>query len=145
MDRPTYLMTDPSRFDVSYRINPWMDPKGWTPAHAAAARAGSAALRAALVATGAHVETIEAVKGLPDLVFPANAAVVLDGKVLLARFRYPERQGEEPIFRTAFLQLKRRGLVRDVIDLPDHLFHEGAGDCIWDAVRGHFWGGHGPR
>src|SRR6478735_5326176 len=111
MDRPTFLMTDPACFDVSYRINPWMDPKGWTPAHAKAAREGSAALRAALTAAGAHVETIEAVKGLPDLVFPANAAVVLDGKVLLARFRFPERQGEEAVFRSAFATLQKRGLI----------------------------------
>lgn len=145
MDRPTFLMTDPSCFDVSYRINPWMDPKGWTPAHAAAARAGSAALRAALVASGAQVETIGAVKGLPDLVFPANAAVVLDGKVLLARFRYPERQGEEPVFRSVFQRLKTRGLVHEIVDLPEDLFHEGAGDAIWDAERRLFWCGYGPR
>ena len=145
MDRPTFLMTDPACFDVSYRINPWMDPKGWTPAHAAAAREGSAALRAALTAAGAHVETIEAVKGLPDLVFPANAAVVLDGKVLLARFRHPERQGEEPILRSVFQRLKTRGLVREIVDLPEGLFHEGAGDAIWDAGRQIFWCGHGPR
>ncbi|MBJ7411344.1 MAG: amidinotransferase [Phenylobacterium sp.] len=145
MDRPTFLMTDPACFDVSYRINPWMDPKGWTPALAAAALAGSAALRAALLAAGAHVETIEAVKGLPDLVFPANAAVVLDGKVLLARFRYPERQGEEPILRSVFQRLKTRGLVREIVDLPEGLFHEGAGDAIWDADRRLFWCGHGPR
>jgi len=145
MDRPTFLMTDPGCFDVSYRINPWMDPKGWTPAHAAAACAGSAALRAALIASGAHVETIEAVKGLPDLVFPANAAVVLDGKVLLARFRHPERQGEEPVFRSVFQRLKTRGLVHEIVDLPDGLFHEGAGDAIWDADRRFFWCGYGPR
>ena len=145
MDRPTFLMTDPGCFDVSYRINPWMDPKGWTPAHAAAACAGSAALRAALTAAGAHVETIGAVKGLPDLVFPANAAVVLDGKVLLARFRHPERQGEEPILRSVFQRLKTRGLVREIVDLPEGLFHEGAGDAIWDADRRLFWCGHGPR
>ncbi len=145
MDRPTFLMTDPACFDVSYRINPWMDPRGWTPAHAEAAVAGSAALRDALVAAGARVETIEAVKGLPDLVFPANAAVVLDGKVLLARFRYPERQGEEPILRSVFQRLKTRGLVREIVDLPEGLFHEGAGDAIWDADRRLFWCGHGPR
>lgn len=115
MDRPTFLMTDPACFDVSYRINPWMDPRGWTAAHARAACEGSAALRTALVAAGARVETIEAVRGLPDLVFPANAAVVLDGKVLLARFRHPERQGEEPVFRSVFQRLRTRGLVDRIV------------------------------
>lgn len=145
MDQPTYLMTDPGCFDVSYRINPWMDPKGWTPAHAEAACAASAGLRAALEATGAHVETIGAVKGLPDLVFPANAAVVLDGRALMARFRHPERQGEEPVFRAVFQRLKTRGLIEEVIDFPEGIFHEGAGDAIWDADRRLFWCGHGPR
>ena len=143
--RPFFLMTDPACFDVRYRINPWMDPRGWTPAHAKAAGAASRALRAALRAAGAHVETIGAVTGLPDLVFPANAAVVLDGRVLLARFRHPERQGEEPVFRAAFQGLRKRGLVREIVDLPEGLFHEGAGDAIWDAERALFWCGFGPR
>ena len=143
--RPSFLMTDPSCFDVSYRINPWRKPEAWSAADAAAAKAASEALRAALEAAGAHVETIGAVKGLPDLVFPANAAVVLDGRVLLARFRHPERQGEEPIFREVFHRLKVRGIVHDLVDLPEGLFHEGAGDAIWDAERRLFWCGYGPR
>jgi len=146
--RPLFLMTEPTGFEVCYQINPWMKPEAWRAdpdACRAEAQAASATLKRALVATGARVESLEGVRGLPDLVFPANAAVVLDGRVLLARFRYPERQGEEAVFRSAFLQLKRRGLVREVVDLPDHLFHEGAGDAIWDAARGHFWGGYGPR
>lgn len=145
MDRPTYLMTDPACFDVSYRINPWMDPSAWSAADAAAAREGSAALRTALEAAGAHVEIIGAVKGLPDLVFPANAAVVLDGRALMARFRHPERQGEEPVFRAVFQKLKSRGLVHDIVDFPEGVFHEGAGDAIWDADRRLFWCGFGPR
>jgi len=148
MPRPLFLMTEPSGFEVCYQINPWMQPSAWRAdpgACRARAEASSAALKRALRATGAEVETLEGVRGLPDLVFPANAAVVLDGRVLVARFRCPERQGEEAIFRSAFLKLKRRGRVREVVELPEHLFHEGAGDAIWDAVRGCFWGGYGQR
>jgi N-dimethylarginine dimethylaminohydrolase len=143
--RPLFLMTDPSCFEVCYRINPWMRPKAWTADSLAAAKLASARLRAALTSAGAKVETIGAVRGLPDLVFPANGAVVLDGKVLLARFRHPERQGEEAIFRSVFTRLQARGLVDEVVDLPDGVFQEGAGDSIWDADRGHFWVGFGPR
>lgn len=143
--QPFFLMTDASAFDVRYKINPWMDPRGWTPADAAAARGASKTLRSALENAGARVEVLGAVNGLPDLVFPANAAVVLDGTVLLARFRHPERQGEEAVSRAAFQSLKTRGLVREIVDLPDGLFHEGAGDAIWDADREHFWCGYGPR
>jgi N-dimethylarginine dimethylaminohydrolase len=143
-----FLMTDPAHYEVCYQINPWMKPATWRDerdACLAAARRASDGLKAALIAHGAQVETVEAARGLPDLVFPANAAVVLDGKVLLARFRHPERQGEEAIFRSAFHQLKARGVVQEVMDLPDGLFHEGAGDAIWDLGRQLFWAGYGPR
>jgi N-dimethylarginine dimethylaminohydrolase len=146
--RPLFLMTEPVGFEVSYQINPWMQPAAWR-ADPAACRSraleASAALRRALIEAGALVEQVGAVKGLPDLVFPANAAVVLDGRALLARFRCPERQGEEAIFRTAFTRLQRRGLVGELIDLPEGLFLEGAGDAIWDAGRGLFWTGYGQR
>ena len=148
MTAPLFLTTDPSAFEVSYQINPWMRPSAWRAdagAHLAAARAASDGLHAALEAAGAHVETIGAVRGLPDLVFPANAATVLDGTALLARFRHPERQGEEAIFREVFARLRKRGLSREVVELPDHLFHEGAGDAIWDAGRNLIWAGYGPR
>ena len=145
MTQPFFLMTDPSAFDVSYRINPWMQPGAWSPEMAARAASSSAALRQALVSAGAHVETIGGVRGLPDLVFPANAAVVLDGQALMARFRHPERQGEEAVFRAAFQRLRARGVIRNIVDLPEELFHEGAGDAIWDAERRLFWAGYGPR
>ena len=141
----TYLMTDPAHFDVSYQINPWMKPDAWSAdAHAAALRA-SAALTKAIRSIGGEIETVGAVKGLPDLVFPANAAVVLDRKVLVARFAHPERQGEEAIFRAAFEDLQSRGLVDSIHELPIGVFQEGAGDGIWDADRGFFWVGYGQR
>jgi N-dimethylarginine dimethylaminohydrolase len=144
----TFLMTDARHFGVTYQINPWMRPEIWQADQAGltmAALASQAALRAALERTGARVRTLSAVADLPDLVFPANAAIVLDGRVLVARFRHPERQGEEEIFRTVFQNLKTRGLVDDVTDLPEGVLQEGAGDCIWDKDRGFFWAGHGQR
>jgi N-dimethylarginine dimethylaminohydrolase len=142
---PFLLMTDPTAFEVCYQINPWMRPEAWRSDHAEAALNASAALRAALVSAGFHVETLGAVRGLPDLVFPANAAVVLNGRVLAARFRHPERQGEEAVFLSAFEALKRRGVVSDIVRPPEGVIQEGAGDCIWDADRRLFWAGYGPR
>ena len=144
-EHPFILMTDPEAFEVCYQINPWMRPDAWRGDLAPAAKAASAQLAAALRAAGAHVETIGAVRGLPDLVFPANAAVVLDGRVLTARFRHAERQGEEAVFLTTFEALKRRGVVHDIVRLPEGVLQEGAGDCIWDADRRLFWAGYGPR
>jgi N-dimethylarginine dimethylaminohydrolase len=79
------------------------------------------------------------------MVFPANAAVVLDGTALMARFRHPERRGEEAEFLRAFQDLQSRGLIDRIVSLPAGLRHEGAGDALWDASRGLFWVGHGPR
>src|SRR6185295_8561250 len=88
------LMCAPEHFAVSYAINPWMDPASWASdraAQAAASRREWAALRRALSANGAAIELVPPAAGVPDLVFTANAAVVLDRKALLARFRHPER------------------------------------------------------
>ncbi len=145
---PLFLMTDPSHFDVCYRINPWMRPDAWhadPKASRAAAITASEQLARALHRLGARIETLPGVAGLPDLVFPANAAVVLDRRVLLARFRYPERQGEEQVFRSAFRTFAKQGLVDDIVELTGDIYQEGAGDCIWDADRGFFWAGYGPR
>jgi N-dimethylarginine dimethylaminohydrolase len=145
--QPTYLMTEATAFDVAYTINPWMQPDVWgadATANRRAALAGSAALRIALEDSGAVVHTVPAVTGQPDLVFPANAGVVLDGKALVARFRHPERRGEEPHFMAAFHRLKAEGLLTDVAQI-EGCYQEGAGDCIWDASRNLFWVGSGPR
>jgi N-dimethylarginine dimethylaminohydrolase len=142
-----FLMCRPEHFAVSYAINPWMDPQSWARdgrAHAAAAREWDA-LHRKLIALGGAVEHIPPAPGLPDLVFTANAAVVLDRKVLLARFRHAERRREEPHFETAFRSLQARGLVDAVRTLPETVVLEGAGDCVWDATRELFWMGHGPR
>jgi N-dimethylarginine dimethylaminohydrolase len=142
--RPTFLMTDPDHFQVAYEINPWMKPGAWSADPAAmvkAARRGWEALKLALERAGAEVIVMPGVEGLPDLVFPANAAVALDGKALAARFRFPERDGETPHFHAA---LAAAGCFDEVVDI-EGVFQEGAGDCIWDANRQLFWTASGPR
>ncbi len=142
------LMCPPDHFGVAYKINPWMDPNSWGRSDrtlAAASRAEWAALNRALTELGAEIDLVPPVPGVPDLVFTANAAVVLDRVALLARFRYPERQREEAYFEAAFRSLQGRGLIDAVRMLPAGLMLEGAGDCVWDEARGLFWIGFGPR
>ncbi len=146
--RPHLLVTDPAHFEVSYAINPWMRPGAWSAdpaAHQAAARASFEALVSAFEGAGARVEALAGAPGLPDMVFPANAAVVLNGRAMMARFRCPERQGEEAVFTAAFERLRTRGVLTEVIELPKGRLQEGAGDAIWDATRQFFWVGYGPR
>ncbi len=81
----------------------------------------------------------------PDMVFAANLAVVFNRRCVPARFRYPERRGEEAHFRAALESLIARRLVDEIVSLPPNLVQEGAGDCIWDESRQIFWAGYGPR
>jgi N-dimethylarginine dimethylaminohydrolase len=143
-----FLMCAPDHFGVAYKINPWMDPNSWgrsDRALAAASRAEWAAFHHALVELGAEISLVPPALGVPDLVFTANAAVVLDGVALLARFRHPQRQREEAHYEAAFRSLQGRGLIDAVRMLPADLVLEGAGDCVWDETRNLFWIGFGPR
>lgn len=146
--RPTFLVCPPDHFDVHYRINPWMQPEQWSQHSVellSGARLGWRRLIDTLRSLGAAVISLPARQGLPDLVFTANAAVVLNGTVLLARFRHPERRGEEPHVAQFFNELRRGGVVDEVHELPAGIELEGAGDCVWDATRQLFWVGHGQR
>jgi N-dimethylarginine dimethylaminohydrolase len=146
--QPRFLMCPPRHFAVSYSINPWMDPNAWAGGGAAlhaAAQQQWLGLRRALSRAGAAIELVPPAPGLPDLVFTANAAVVLGGKAALARFRHGERAGEEPVFAAAFRELAGRGLIADTLQMPEGLTFEGAGDCLFDAHRRLFWLGCGFR
>jgi N-dimethylarginine dimethylaminohydrolase len=146
--RPTFLMTDPAHYDVAYQINPWMKPGVWgadPAAHRAAAVAAWRTLRETLEDHGAAVHVTPGAAGLPDMVFPANAGVVLGRRALVARFRCPERAGEERHFLAAFEALRAGGVIDEVEMIEAGCFHEGAGDGIWDAARQLFWAGSGPR
>jgi N-dimethylarginine dimethylaminohydrolase len=141
-------MCQPDHFGVVYAINPWMKPQDWkrqASLLAAQSRREWAMLRRVLTNRGAAVELIAPCQNLPDLVFTANAAVVLDRKALLARFRYPQRQAEERHFEAAFRSLQARGIIDAVHALPRGLVLEGAGDCVFDSTRNLFWMGYGPR
>src|ERR1700685_4757268 len=87
-----YLMCPPDHFAVNYAINPWMRPE--VPVDAVTAMRQWAVLRQTYLELGHDVRTIEPVPGLPDMVFAANGATVVDGTVLGARFRYPQRAAE---------------------------------------------------
>jgi ornithine aminotransferase len=145
---PHLLLCAPEHFEVSYRINPWMEPDAWTNGatrFAASAREGWRQLRDAYLGLGARIETMPPQPGLPDMVFTANSAVVLDGKVVLARFLNPERRGEEAHGQRMFEALTRRGIVQSLHETPAGVWFEGAGDAIWDQHRRLFWMGYGQR
>ncbi|HZR51815.1 MAG TPA: arginine deiminase-related protein [Streptosporangiaceae bacterium] len=118
-----YLMCPPEHFDVTYAINPWMHPDRG--ADRAVAMRQWAALRDLYLSLGHDVRIIEPVPGLPDMVFAANGATVVDGKVLGARFRYPQRAAEAE----AYLDWFRISGYEDLWD-ADHV-NEGEGDILF--------------
>src|SRR5437879_7793680 len=87
-----YAMTPPDFFAVEYAINPWMDVG--TPVDAHLARAQWDALHQTYLRLGHHVDLIEPVPGLPDMVYAANGGFIAHGIALVARLRFAERAGE---------------------------------------------------
>ncbi|WSV63718.1 amidinotransferase [Streptomyces sp. NBC_01013] len=95
-----YLMCAPSHFKVTYSINPWMDPT--KPVDLPLAQTQWEDLRDRYRALGHTVELLTADPELPDMVFAANGATVIDGRVLGARFAYQERFPEAAAHRDWF-------------------------------------------
>jgi N-dimethylarginine dimethylaminohydrolase len=120
--RRHYLMCRPDHFAVSYAINPWMDPR--TGADRGRAIGQWQALRAAYLGLGHEVSLIEPIAGLPDMVFAANGALVVGGRVYGARFAHDERAAEGPAYAEWF---RRRGF--DHVREPRHV-NEGEGDFL---------------
>jgi N-dimethylarginine dimethylaminohydrolase len=132
----TYLMCAPEFFTVSYAINPWMRPSD-NPVDTSRARQQWEQLRDTFTSLGHTVRTITPEAGLPDMVFAANGACVIDGKVLGARFRHPERAAEGPAYRRWFAEQGYR-----VVAEP-RVVNEGEGDLVF-AGRA-ILAGHGFR
>ncbi|MFI7104087.1 dimethylargininase [Streptomyces sp. NPDC050161] len=93
-------MCEPRYFDVQYAINPWMS-RG-APVDTARARLQWQTLVDAYRAHGHAVETVKPVAGLPDMVFAANAALVLGGRVFGSSFHAPERRPESAEYESWF-------------------------------------------
>lgn len=95
-----YLMCEPVHFTVSYEINPWMNSQ--RPTDTALALRQWHTLHETYLELGHTVDLIAPLPGLPDMVYAANGATVIDGLVYSARFRFPQRQGEGPAYQKWF-------------------------------------------
>ncbi len=134
----SYLMCPPDYFGVFYEINPWM--------HTDVAPDRDLAQRqwhdlvANLRRAGATVHVMEAVDGLPDLVFTANAGLVNGKTFIPSRFTCSERRPEVP-YNNAWFQAHDFE-VSDFSEDPN-LFFEGCGDAF--IVRNQLVAGWGFR
>jgi N-dimethylarginine dimethylaminohydrolase len=119
----SFLMCPPAYFDVTYSINPWMRPD--QPVSPDRAMRQWERLRQVYVDLGHAVRIIAPVPGLPDMVFAANGATMVNGQVLGARFRHPERAGEAAAYLDWF---RASGFPR--VRTPRHI-NEGEGDILF--------------
>ncbi len=136
--KPFLLMCPPDHFGVSYVINPWMEPHVGLSDHARAV-AQWRELRETLSAR-ATIEEIAPARGLPDMVFTANAGFAHGDTAIVSRFNAPVRRGEELHFRRWFAT---RGY--EIAPWPEDVCFEGAGDALFDEARKIIWCGHGFR
>ncbi|MCG8970162.1 dimethylargininase [Streptomyces flaveolus] len=119
--RRRFLVCEPRHFAVQYAINPWMC--SGEPVHTGRALTQWRALIDTYRLHGHTVDTVTPVPGLPDMVFAANAALVVAGRVFGSLFHAPERRPESVPYETWF-----KGAGFDV-HLPEAVC-EGEGDLV---------------
>lgn len=118
-------MCPPTSYALKYEINPWMSLEN-SPNMGLAQEQWDALYRTLVRDVDATVDLVLQAPDCPDMVFTANAGVVRNGLVLLARFRHPQRQPEEPRFRIWFEQNGYRA-----ISPPAGCNFEGEGDALF--------------
>jgi lysine-ketoglutarate reductase/saccharopine dehydrogenase-like protein (TIGR00300 family) len=131
-------MCAPDHYDVDYVINPWMEGNIHKSSRDKAVEQWQGLHH--ILKEHAIVDLVAPVKGVPDMVFTANAGLVLGKNVVLSRFLHKERQGEEPFFKAWFEQ---NGYT--VYELPKDLPFEGAGDALLDREGRWLWAAYGFR
>jgi N-dimethylarginine dimethylaminohydrolase len=129
------FMCPPEYYGIEYEINPWMSLERQAD-RTLAYRQWEALYRFLTDTIEMKVELIEPVKGLPDMVFTANAGIALDDKFVSSNFRNSERRGESPYFEDWFRKKGYR-----ISNLVPQRFFEGEGDMLFagdaDAYAGY--------
>jgi len=133
-----FLMCPPEYFNVAYIINPWMHGNLRKIDNAVAKQQWRSLYD--ILTDHATVRLVLPQPGSPDMVFTANAGLVKKNRFVVSRFRYPERQYEEPYFADWF---QDRGY--DVSLMPRDVPFEGAGDALFDRGTHCLWMAHGHR
>lgn len=119
------LMCAPTAYGLEYEINPWMSLAN-RPDQSVARAQWDRLYKTLSERVGVQIELVPQSPDCPDMVFTANAGIVRDGSVLLARFRHPERRVEEAPFRAWFEANGFR-----VVAPPPGWSFEGEGDALF--------------
>ncbi|MBI3597930.1 MAG: amidinotransferase [Nitrospirae bacterium] len=131
----TFLTCSPDHYGILYEINPWMSKSRGADSNKARQQWDS--LYKLLTETlGITVEKLSPVQGLPDMVFTANAGLVVGNlagdapRFFMSRFRHDVRQGECLHYEKWFCM---RGFQIEVP--PPNIYFEGEGDALWVGER----------
>lgn len=119
-------MCEPKYYGIEYEINPHMNLKNQAKSDLAHRQYSN--LCDILTRVGTKLHFIEPQKGLPDMCFAANGAVVMKDKVIIAKFKHSERQGESQYYEEWF---RNNGYT--IIPMSDYCIFEGAGDALWSG------------
>src|SRR5881396_2306834 len=118
------LLCPPDYYGIEYEINPWMNrARG---ADAPLAEKQWKGLHAALSKLDCKIHLIQPERGLPDMVFTANAGLTVGRKFIPSNFRHKERAGEQPLFAK---WMEERDY--EVQWLPEKFHFEGEGDALF--------------
>jgi N-dimethylarginine dimethylaminohydrolase len=131
-------MCAPEYFGVRYAINPWMEDQIGQVDSAVALRQWTEFYRT--LQGQAEVHLIDTHSHVPDLVFTANAGLMIDGQFIPSQFKHEERRREEPLFREWFESHSGQ-----ITQLPKNIYFEGAGDALVQPGRKLLWAGYGFR
>ena len=126
-------MCPPTFFGIEYEINSWMHTENQVD-YDTAQDQWHALHDIYTKKLNWDVKLIDPVKGLPDMVFATDCCLMMNGKILLSSFRYPERQPETEHFE-AWLHLNGYTHTKRA----EHIF-EGGGDnmvCGNKILAGH--------
>lgn len=91
-----FAMCRPDHFEVVYAINPWMTVGNGVDKDLAMKQWEN--LKSTYESLGHRVDVVEPGIGLPDMVFAANCATIIDRRAFVSKFKFPERQGETELY-----------------------------------------------
>lgn len=137
----TILMCEPNLFNVNYEINPWMEHK----INSVDSDLAYKQWKSLMTILSEKSKTVIMEKQstlLPDIVFTANAGLIIDNTFITSNFQFNERKPESFIFSR---HLNEIGFSVDNYFIENDIAFEGAGDALFSHSNKSLFLAHGFR